>query len=82
MSKEDVYLDDTRGKYTVIEAEVPHSEVQRYAQDLRSLTQGRGTYSLEIDHYEPVPQILTKNHRRCKKGQRGICVLGCLTGIK
>jgi len=43
-------------KYTVIEAEVPHSEVQRYAQDLRSLTQGRGTYSLEIDHYEPVPQ--------------------------
>jgi len=43
-------------RYTVIEAEVPHSEVQRYAQDLRSLTQGRGTYSLEIDHYEPVPQ--------------------------
>lgn len=43
-------------KYTVIEAEVPHAEVLRYAQDLRSLTQGRGTYSLEIDHYEPVPQ--------------------------
>ena len=45
-----------QNRYTVIEAEVPHSEVQRYAQDLRSLTQGRGTYSLEIDHYEPVPQ--------------------------
>ena len=47
-------------RYTVIEAEVPHSEVQRYAQDLRSLTQGRGTYSLEIDHYEPVPQNIER----------------------
>jgi elongation factor G len=44
-----------QGKYTIIEAEVPQSEVQRYAQDLRSLTQGRGSYKLEFDHYEPVP---------------------------
>lgn len=44
-----------QGKYTMIEAEVPQSEVQRYAQDLRSLTQGRGSYQLEFDHYEPVP---------------------------
>jgi elongation factor G len=44
-----------QGKYTIIEAEVPQSEVQRYAQDLRSLTQGRGSYRLEFDHYEPVP---------------------------
>ncbi|MCH8898710.1 MAG: elongation factor G [Chloroflexi bacterium] len=43
-------------RFTVIEAEVPHSEVQRYAQDLRSLTQGRGSYQFEFDHYEPVPQ--------------------------
>jgi elongation factor G len=43
-------------KYTVVEAEVPQAEVQRYAQDLRSLTQGRGSYSMEFDHYEPVPQ--------------------------
>ena len=41
--------------YTVVEAEVPLSEVQRYAQDMRSLTQGRGSYRLEFDHYEPVP---------------------------
>ena len=45
-------------RYTVIEAEVPHSEIQRYAQDLRSLTQGRGSYRFEFDHYEPVPQNL------------------------
>jgi elongation factor G len=45
-----------QGKYTVVEAEAPQAEVQRYAQDLRSLTQGRGSYSMEFDHYEPVPQ--------------------------
>jgi elongation factor G len=43
---------------TLIEAEVPLSEVQRYAQDLRSVTQGRGTYTLEFDHYDPVPANL------------------------
>ena len=42
-------------RYTIVEAEVPLSEVQRYAQDMRSLTQGRGSYRLEFDHYEPVP---------------------------
>jgi elongation factor G len=44
-----------QGKFTTIEAEVPQAEVQRYAQDLRSLSQGRGSYQLEFDHYEPVP---------------------------
>ena len=43
---------------TLIEAEVPLAEVQRYAQDLRSVSQGRGTYSLEFDHYEQVPANL------------------------
>ena len=43
---------------TVIDAEVPQSELLRYAQDLRSLSQGRGSYSMEYDHYEPVPQNL------------------------
>ena len=40
---------------TVIEAEVPLAEAQRYAQDLRSLTQGRGEHKLVFDHYEQVP---------------------------
>jgi len=43
---------------TLIEAEVPLAEVQRYAQDLRSVSQGRGTYSMEVDHYEQVPPAL------------------------
>jgi elongation factor G len=57
-----------QGKYTVVEAEVPLSEVQRYAQDLRSLTQGRGSYAMEFDHYEPVPQNI--EHRVVEEAKR------------
>ncbi|HKP54470.1 MAG TPA: elongation factor G [Chloroflexia bacterium] len=41
--------------FTVIEAYAPLSEVQRYVSDLRSVTQGRGTFSMEFDRYEAVP---------------------------
>ena len=34
---------------------VPLAEMFGYATDLRSATQGRATYSMEFDHYEPVP---------------------------
>ena len=40
----------------VIEAEVPMSEMLSYATELRSMTQGRGKYSLKFDRYEPAPQ--------------------------
>ena len=43
---------------TLIEAEVPLAEVQRYAQDLRSVSHGRGSYTLEFDHYDQVPANL------------------------
>ena len=39
----------------VIEAQVPLSEVLRYSVDLRSITQGRGTYKMEYSRYEEVP---------------------------
>ncbi len=39
----------------VIDAKVPLSEMFGYATTIRSLTQGRGTYSMEFSHYEPVP---------------------------
>jgi elongation factor G len=40
---------------TVIDAEAPLAEVLRYATDLRSITQGRGTFEMEFDRYEEVP---------------------------
>ncbi|GIW12868.1 MAG: elongation factor G [Tepidiforma sp.] len=43
------------GGMSVVEAEVPLAEVQRYASDLRSLTQGRGVFELSFDHYGEVP---------------------------
>jgi len=46
------------GRYSVVEAEVPQSETQRYASDLRSITQGRGVFELEFDHYGEVPSHL------------------------
>jgi elongation factor G len=40
---------------TTIEAEVPMAEMVRYATDLRSMTQGRGTFKMHFDHYEEMP---------------------------
>jgi len=45
----------------IIDAQVPLAEVLRYAIDLKSMTQGRGTYTMEFSHYEEVPaQICQK----------------------
>lgn len=38
-----------------IDAEVPMAEMQKYATELRSMTQGRGSYVVEFDRYEPAP---------------------------
>jgi elongation factor G len=45
---------EPRGKLQVVRATVPLAECFGYATDLRSLSQGRATYSLEFDHYEEV----------------------------
>jgi len=50
----------------VIKAYVPLSEMFKYSIDLRSITQGRGDFSMEFDHYEEVPanqveQIIAAN---------------------
>jgi elongation factor G len=51
-------MEQIRGN-TIITAQVPLAEVQRYATGLRSITQGRGVYTLSLSHYEPVPSHLT-----------------------
>ncbi|MCL5270399.1 MAG: elongation factor G [bacterium] len=43
------------GKKQVIEAQVPLSELYTYSRQLNSLTQGRGVFEMEFDHYERVP---------------------------
>jgi elongation factor G len=46
---------------TVIRAQAPLAEMQRYATDLRSVTQGRGYYSMSLSHYEEVPAHITQS---------------------
>jgi elongation factor G len=46
---------EQRANKTVITAQAPLAEMQRYSTDLRSLTQGRGFYETEFDHYAPAP---------------------------
>ncbi len=49
---------DSAAGFSTISAEVPLAEMQRYATDLRSMTQGRGIFTMEFDHYEEVPAHL------------------------
>lgn len=52
---------DPKGKgQTEIKALIPASELYKYATDLRSQTQGRGSYSLKFSHYDPMPENLAK----------------------
>jgi elongation factor G len=46
---------DDRGNNKVINATVPLSEMFGYATDLRSRTQGRATYTMQFDSYQPTP---------------------------
>ncbi|MDP2720099.1 MAG: elongation factor G [Dehalococcoidia bacterium] len=48
------------GGTSVIEAQVPLAEIQRYATDLKSITQGRGIYTMEFSHLEEVPSFVAQ----------------------
>ena len=47
--------DAIKGSEIVVKAQVPLSELEGYAAELKSVTAGRGRYSLDFSHYEPVP---------------------------
>ncbi len=49
---------EPKGGSTVIKAQVPLAEMLTYASDLTSMTQGRGTYSMDYSHYDIVPQSI------------------------
>jgi len=52
-------MNSDRGKSTIT-AEVPLSEMMRYTTNLRSMTGGRGTFTMEFDHYDLVPTHLAQ----------------------
>ncbi len=60
------------GTRTVIEAQAPLAEVQHYAADLRSMTQGRGSYSMQFSHYEEVPaHVVQRIIEQAEKEKKG-----------
>lgn len=52
---------DTRGNQSVVKAQVPLAEMLSYQSTLNSITGARGSYTMELDHYDEVPaQIAQK----------------------
>jgi len=58
------------GDKNIIEAQAPLAEVQRYAIDLKSMTQGRATYTMKLDHYEEVPAQITQKIAAERQAQK------------
>ncbi len=51
---------DPKDGVQIIRAQVPQAELFRYATDLRSITQGRGSFTMTFDHYEEVPASIAE----------------------
>jgi len=51
---------DVKGKSQIVKAQVPLAEMFKYANDLRSITGGRGMYTMRFSHYEEVPHKITQ----------------------
>jgi elongation factor G len=49
---------ESRGNAAVVNAMVPLANMFGYVNNLRSMSQGRAQYSMQFDHYEPVPQAV------------------------
>ncbi len=51
---------EPNGDDSVIQAQAPYSELVKYAIDLKSMTQGRGSFSMEFSHYDEVPSHISR----------------------
>ena len=55
---------ETKGKNAVVHAMCPLAEIQRYAPDLRSMTSGKGIFTMNFSSYETVPGNLVEKIRK------------------
>ncbi len=51
---------DALGKSQVVRCQVPLAEVLRYSSDLRSITSGRGQFTMKVSHYEEIPSAIAE----------------------
>ena len=64
-------MESGRGR-SVVTAKIPHAEMLRYTSELRSITGGRGVFTMSASHYEVVPQhvaegIIAARHKEGSK---------------
>jgi elongation factor G len=62
---------DNKGGETIVKAEVPMAEMLTYGADLTSMTQGRGSFSMEMHHYDIVPSQQQEKIIEKAKAERG-----------
>lgn len=66
---------DVKDKLQIVKAQVPQAEMFKYANDLRSMTGGRCTYTMRFSHYEEVPAKITSTivsgYQKQKKQEEG-----------
>jgi elongation factor G len=62
---------DNKGGTTIVKAEVPMAEMLTYGADLTSMTQGRGSFNMEMNHYDVVPSQLQEKIIEKAKAARG-----------
>jgi len=62
---------DNKAGNTVVKAEVPMAEMLSYGTDLTSMTQGRGSFAMEMAHYDIVPAIHQEKIIAAYKAERG-----------
>ncbi|HKR85654.1 MAG TPA: elongation factor G, partial [Terriglobales bacterium] len=62
---------DNKGGNTIVKAEVPMAEMLTYGADLTSMTQGRGSFNMEMHHYDIVPSQIQEKIVEKAKAERG-----------
>src|SRR5438477_10280276 len=62
---------DNKGHNTIVKAEVPMSEMLTYGAELTSMTQGRGTFHMEMAHYDVVPSAIQDKIVSAHRAERG-----------
>ncbi|HTM88717.1 MAG TPA: elongation factor G [Terriglobales bacterium] len=62
---------DNKGGKTIVKAQVPMAEMLTYGADLTSMTQGRGSFNMEMSHYDIVPLALQEKIITQAKAERG-----------
>jgi elongation factor G len=65
---------DNKAGNTLVKAEVPMAEMLTYGVDLTSMTQGRGSFNMEMHHYDIVPAQLQEKIIEKAKAARGAVV--------